>query len=425
MALNVRLAPAELQELLARSRPRALFVSDRYTGTATELRGQLAAPATVVVFGPDGDFDTFVGKADEGEPGVDVDPEGTLSLAFTSGTTGQAKGVLQSLRMMTNVVAGGIVDFDIRAGDIRYSAAALFHIAGAAFPLMCLSLGATSHVLPQFEGPVMLARLQADVFTGVFLVPTMISTLLQLPNAGDADYERLRSVVYGSASMTPAMLRRAMETFGCDFIQGFGATETGTQFVLSADDHHRALAGEEHLLASSGRPGLGVEARILGDDGRELPRGEVGEIATRSNQQMTEYLDMPAETAAARPDGWFRGGDLGSFDEQGYLFLAGRKNDLIVRGGENIYAIEIESVLAEQASVVEVAVVGKPDDHWGEVVHAYVVLRPGEGPSEDDLKDHCRAHLATFKVPTAVHLVEELPKTAGGKVLKRVLRELP
>jgi fatty-acyl-CoA synthase len=193
---------------------------------------------------------------------------------------------------------------------------------------------------------------------------------------------------------------------------------------LSSADHRRALAGEPHLLGSIGKPAFGVELRIVDAEGNDVLRGQVGEIITRSDAVMNGYLEMPEETAQAIREGWFWGGDLARMDEDGYLYLAGRSKDMIIRGGENIYPVEIESVLADHPSVSEVAVVGRPDDHWGEVVVAFVTGDPaGPTPDAESLREHCRTHLAAYKVPLEVLVVDAMPLNASGKILKRQLRE--
>jgi acyl-CoA synthetase (AMP-forming)/AMP-acid ligase II len=262
--------------------------------------------------------------------------------------------------------------------------------------------------------------------TAAFLVPTMISALLQQPGVEEPDYERLRLIYYGASPMSPALLRRAMDTFGCDFLNAFGAgTEAGLQATMSPAEHRRALAGHPELLGSIGRPSYGVALRLVDDDMNDVPDGEVGEIATRSDQLMDGYLDMPEETARAFRGGWFRAGDLAYRDKSGYLYLHGRGKDMIIRGGENVYPIEIESVLAEHDAVAQAAVIGVPDDHWGEVVRAFVTA-PGWTGTADELAaaltEHCTARLARYKVPAEFRVVEALPTNASGKILKRELR---
>jgi fatty-acyl-CoA synthase len=266
--------------------------------------------------------------------------------------------------------------------------------------------------------------MQQGKLTACFMVPTMINTVVNLPGARGATYSGLRTILYGAAPMPPALLREAMDVFGCDFINAFGAgTEAGLQTVLTAADHRRAAAGEGHLLGSIGRAAFGVDLRICDPDLNDVPRGEVGEIVTRSDTVMSGYLRNPEATADSLKDGWFRAGDLAFMDEEGYLYLAGRRKDMIIRGGENVYPIEIETVLAEHAAILDVAIVGIPEPHWGEVVRACLVARPGHStPSAQELADHCRSHLARYKVPEQYVWMDELPRNASGKVLKRELR---
>jgi acyl-CoA synthetase (AMP-forming)/AMP-acid ligase II len=228
--------------------------------------------------------------------------------------------------------------------------------------------------------------------------------------------------------MSPSLLRRAMDRFHCDFMNMFGAgTEAGLQTVLTPEDHRRALAGDEHLLGSIGKAGMGVVLRLCDpeNDGElvDVADGEVGEIVTRADAVMSGYLGQPEETAKVLVDGWFRGGDLAWKDKEGYLYLNGRKKDMIIRGGENIYPVEIEHVLGAYPGVREVAVVGVPDEHWGEIVRAHVILEPGAALELDAVRAWCRARLAGYKVPAQFSLDAEFPRNASGKVLKRELRE--
>jgi acyl-CoA synthetase (AMP-forming)/AMP-acid ligase II len=219
-------------------------------------------------------------------------------------------------------------------------------------------------------------------------------------------------------------LRRALDVFNCDFIQTFAAgTEAGGQTVLTADDHRRALSSEPNLLASIGRPAFGVALRLVDDEMNDVEPGQVGEIATRSDTVMSGYLGQPDESAEALRGGWFRAGDMAWADERGYLYLAGRKNDMIIRGGENVYPIEIETVLADFPGVNDVAVIGLEDSHWGESVCAVIKMDEGrEPPLEDELRQHCRLRLAAYKVPTRFEFRAELPVNASGKILRTELR---
>ncbi len=427
--LNYRLAEPEVQTLVAAAEARWLFVSSRYVELAQRLATADGRPLRVVSYDGGGeagaveDYEALLAGA-AGPPDVVVEDEDILGLAFTSGTTGLPKGVLQSQRMMKNMVLHMMGDYAVTAEECRYSAAPMFHISGMAMVLLGVARAFPSVLNRQFEPEKVVGWMQSGLLTACFAVPTMINTMVHLPEARAAAYPNLRTILYGAAPMPPALLRAAMDTFGCDFIQAFGAgTEAGLQTVLTAADHRRALAGEEHLLGSIGKPAFGVDLRLCDDDWRDVPRGEVGEIVTRSDSVMSGYLRNPGATAESLRDGWFRAGDLAWMDAEGYLYLGGRRKDMIIRGGENVYPIEIESVLAEHPAVLDVAVIGVPDEHWGEVVGACLIARPGhERPGDDDLRAHCRARLAAYKVPVQFTWLDAFPLNASGKVLKRELR---
>ena len=427
--LNNRLADLELHNLLERGRARALAVTREYhdrgktaldavgcVETLVDLDGSELehTPASVPAWARSG----------RQAPERDVDPEDIFSISFTSGTTGRAKGVMQSHRMIRNMVNYMNVAYDVDDYDteFRYSAAPLFHVAGIGMVLMGVARGFPSLIRAGFEPKETLRWMQDGELSAVFLVPTMISMLLELDEVAKDDYQQLRTILYGASPMPSSLLKRAQRTFGCDFVQAFGAgTEAGLQTALTAQDHRRAAAGEERLLDSIGKTSFGVDLRLVDEDLQDVPLGEVGEIATRSETVMSGYFEMPEETAEALRDGWFRAGDLAWMDEEGYLYLCGRKKDMVIRGGENIYPVEIETVLGSHPGVRECAVVGVPDEHWGERVKAYVVVSD-QGPTEDELRSHCRENLAKYKVPEMFEFVEDFPRNASGKILKRELR---
>ena len=428
--LNYRLTRQEADVLLGRAGPVALFYDRRY---ARLLAGADAAHPSVRLFlaldaapgerDGESEYERFLATGADVEPPVVAGDPDTIGLAFTSGTTGLPKGVVQSQRMMKNIINGSIIETRVLPDEVRYCAAPAFHITGIVGLLMGAAFGYTSLLLPQFDAPTVLRFLAEDRVTGAFLVPTMISALLRLDGVADHEYARLRLIYYGASAMSPALLRRAMDTFGCDFVNLFGAgTEAGMQAILRPEEHRRALNGHPELLGSIGQPSYGVALRLVDEDMNDVPDGEVGEIATRSDQVMDGYLEMPEETRRALRDGWFRAGDLAYRGDNGYLYLHGRKKDMIIRGGENIYPVEIESVLAEHPAVAQSAVIGVPHEHWGETVRAFVTLRPGRGAGPDELTAHCAARLARYKVPVDFRIVDELPTNASGKILKRELQ---
>lgn len=426
--LNNRLSRAELASLLGHARPRAVFLDRRYADLVVPLLADLSDLRLVACLDAEvtglEQYEALVVSGREVEPDVVVDPEDIVGLAYTSGTTGTAKGVLQSDRMIRNLTTSITLDYEIQPDEFRYSSSPMFHIGGQSPVFMHAWRGFPTLVLPQFEVDTVLAWMQRGGLTGCFLVPTMISALLAHPDVTKADYAGLRSIIYGAAPMPPTVLRRALEVFGCDFVNAFGAgTETGLQTVLGSADHRRAAAGEEHLLGSIGKPAQGVDLRLVDEDDRDVAPDEVGEIVTRNDRTMSGYLDRPHETREALRGGWFRAGDLAYADADGYLYLAGRRNDMIIRGGENIYPLEIEDVLCTHPSVAAAAVVGRPDDHWGEVVVAVVVPAAGAVPDVDAVRLHCRERLAAYKIPADLVVVDALPLNASGKVVRRALRD--
>ena len=424
MPLNYRLLRPEVDVFLERGQAVAMFHDARYADLLAGIADQY--PSLRLVIEMETAFDGFVETGQDVEPPVVCQDRDLLGLAFTSGTTGTPKGVLQSQGMMKAIVEHGMITNQPRPDDVRYVAAPAFHVTGIAGLLGGVATGFTSLLLPQFDPGTVLGFMAEDRITGAFLVPTMISTLLQQPGVADHAYDRLRLIYYGAAPMSPTLLRRAMDVFDCDFLQLFGAgTEAGLQAFLTPEEHRLALAGRTELLGSIGRPGYGIALRLVDEDLNDVPVGEVGEIATRSDMVMDGYLDMPEETERAFAGGWFRAGDMAYRDKDGYLYLHGRKKDMIIRGGENIYPVEIETVLAEHSAVVQCAVVGVPDEHWGETVRAFVTAPSWTGTAEElatELVELCRGRLARYKVPADVVVREELPMNASGKILKRELR---
>ena len=428
--LNFRLAEPELRNLLQVSQARVLFISSRYAELVERVRADMPCIELVVSYEGNGTgdiaFEGLLATGDDVEPDGVVNDEDVVGLAFTSGTTGLPKGVLHTQRLTKHLTNQCILERRLPMPFFHYSAAPLYHVAGMAYVYASIAAGSTSLILSEFDPAAVLRWMQSGEVTGCFLVPTMISALLQHPDVGAGSYDAIHSIAYGAAPISPSLLRRAMDTFQCEFMNMFGAgTEAGLQTVLTPEDHHRALDGHEHLLGSIGKPGIGIDLRLVDDDLNDVPQGEVGEIVTRADAVMGGYLGQPEATALAIVDGWFRGGDMAWEDREGYLYLSGRKNDMIIRGGENIYPIEIESVLAEVSGIIEVAVIGVQDSHWGEIVRAHLVLAAGQGFDEDAVRRHCRKRLAAYKVPAEFRVEHELPKNESGKILKRVLRLLP
>jgi acyl-CoA synthetase (AMP-forming)/AMP-acid ligase II len=258
----------------------------------------------------------------------------------------------------------------------------------------------------------------------VFMVPAMIMAVLQIPDIEKRDFSGLKQIFYGASPISEAVLRRAMEVFGVDFIQMYGMTETGGTVVnLTVEDHQRALAGKPELLLSCGRPSVGVEVRIMDFDGNECPTGEVGEIWIKSDTNMLGYYNLPEATASSLTDGWVHSGDAGYMDEEGYIYLKDRIKDMVVSGGENIYPVEVENAIAHHEAVADVAVIGVPDEKYGEALLAFVVLKEGASLTVEEMIEFCRERIAGYKIPRKLEIIGEMPRNPSGKILKKELRK--
>lgn len=429
--LNFRLTVDEAMHLLGATQPAALFASSRYAETLArtkvELGGALKFVAGVEasVDGADTDVRGLIASvAGEGIVEGCTSDEDILALPLTSGTTGTPKGVLQSQRMIKAVTNQGVVELRLLLDDFAYSGAPMFHISGMGHIFYLLSRGGSSLILPQFEVDTVLHWMQDGGLTRCMLIPSMVISLLNHPDVRKSSYDKLRAIMYGGAPIAPSVIREMIEIFDCDLFNGFGAgTEAGGQAMFTPEDHRRALAGQEELFGSIGKPIYAVDLKLCDADGNEVPRGEIGEIHTRSDTVMSGYLNQPELTAASFHDGWFHAGDMAYVDESGYLHLAGRRDDMIIRGGENVYPVEIEDTLSDHPSILEVAVIGLPDPYWGEIVAAVVVVRSDRSLDLETLRAHCEGRIASYKIPTRLEVVESLPKNPTGKILKHQLRK--
>jgi acyl-CoA synthetase (AMP-forming)/AMP-acid ligase II len=411
--LNWRLAAPELQALLQDSRAKLLFCGPAFAETARQL-----SPDRTVTF--DGADD-----CPDDDPRQDGDLNAIVLQLYTSGTTGRPKGVQTTNRNLSNLTAGLPEYWSVDESSVSLVAMPLFHIGGMGWLLVGLTCGATNVLVPEIAPESLLDTMESERVTNAFLVPTVLQMLSAVPGAADRDWSALRSIAYGASSITTTVLKTVLTTFGCPLYQVYGMTETtGAIVQLDAADHDPG-GPREHLLRAAGRPYPWMELQIVDPaSGDPLPTDGIGEVRVRGSSVTPGYFDNPEATdAALHPDGWLHTGDGGYLDADGYLFLTDRIKDMIVTGAENVYPAEVEEVLARHPLVSEVAVFGVPDDRWGEVVTAAVVARGDDQPEIDELVAFARERLAGYKLPRTVHYVDEMPKTATGKVSKKDLRE--
>ncbi len=427
--LNFRLRGEEVSYILNNSTPTVFIFGDRYIDLVKGIRSGLPPIKKFIVIGKapadmEGYDSVLAGQSSVPLPCVPVKPDDTACLIYTSGTTGFPKGA-----MLTHAnVLTPITDIYIFPPGTLLLNVPMYHIAGVVSTLLPLYRGDTQVILTQFETGSFLEIVEKEKIAATYLVPTMLQGILDHPGFGKRDLTSLKAIGYGASPMPVKLLTRARDLLQVEYTNYFGLTEaTGVVSVLPPQDHRLEGTKEEaekktRRLGSIGKCIPEGEVRLVDNDDHDVPIGTVGEICARGPKVMKGYWNNPQATEETLRGGWLHTGDLASMDEDGYLYLAGRKKDMIIRGGENIYPVEIENVLHSHPKVQESAVIGVPDEYWGEIVKAVIILKPGQKATAEEIIEYCREKLAGYKKPAIVEFVDSLPKNAMQKVLKNVLR---
>lgn len=422
--VNFRLAAGEIDYVLNDSGAKVLFVGEELLAAVTAIRDRLPGVAEIIEVKPEGDdeYEAMLAVATPVDRSPDVDSDDTAIVMYSSGTTGKPKGVALT---HTNVIAHTVNAFDewpFDEGDKNLVAMPLFHVGGTSYMQIGLHNGVPSYMTRDVDG----AALATGILAGAnrtFLVPAVLAKVLEAGPDAVKLFGALKTYAYGASPMPLPLLRQALTAWpDTDFIQVYGLTEVcGVVTRLGPEDHR---SGDEGRIISAGTPIPGVEVRIVDPDTlRDVEPGKQGELWFRTKQLMKGYLNKPEATAEAiTADGWFRTGDIGRMDADGYVFVEDRIKDMIITGGENVYSIEVERILAEHPAVIEVAVFGVPDEKWGEAVKAVVALE-GDDVDEAELIAWARKHLAAYKCPKTVDIVDALPRNPTGKILKKDLRQ--
>jgi acyl-CoA synthetase (AMP-forming)/AMP-acid ligase II len=427
VGVNWRLAAPEMAYVLNDAGCEVLFVGRDFYDIAAKVKADCPRLKTVIAI--DGGHESWPAFADwrDGQaardPMLAIAPEDDVIQLYTSGTTGHPKGVQLTNANYLSIFAclGNAPLGQYEPEDVILIAMPFFHVAGVNIGLLTLAQGARGVVLGETDPAEILRLIGAKKVTYAFLVPALILFVLQHPLAKTTDFSSLKNISYGASPISDEVLLRAKETFGCGFLQVYGLTETtgGGTFLLPED--HEPPRGK---LRSCGRPAPGHEIRVVGADNNVLPPGEVGEIQIRSNNVMKGYWNRgDATRKAICNQGWFSTGDAGFFDAEGYLYIHDRVKDMIVSGGENIYPAEVENAVMGHPGVADVAVIGVPDDRWGEAVKAIIVKKPGVDPTPAEIISFARERIAGYKLPKSVDFIEVLPRNPSGKVLRRELRQ--
>ena len=424
VSVNWRLAPPELLHIINDAEAEILIVGEEYFPVIAKIRDELKTVRKVVAFGRHAEWESFTAWRDRQsatDPNLPTKPTDTAVQFYTSGTTGLPKGAELINRNFSAMMPLWTKEWLLAPGVPNLVCLPMFHIGGAGWGIAGLFAGATNHVMREFVPAQILEAIQRERLQIMLLVPAMILFLIQAPQIRETDLSSLRLIVYGASPIPAELLKQAMTIFPCGFQQVYGLTETtGAITVLPAEDHD---PNDAQKLLSCGYAQEGVELRIVGNDGQDLPAGQVGEIAVRSAQVMGGYWKLPEATARAVQGDWFFTGDAGYLDDKGYLYIYDRVKDMIVSGGENIYPAEVESALFGHPSVADVAVIGIPDERWGEAVKAVVVRKPNVEVTPAELINWVRERIAGYKLPKSVDFIDALPRNPTGKILKRELRK--
>jgi acyl-CoA synthetase (AMP-forming)/AMP-acid ligase II len=435
--LNYRLASREIAYILRDSGSRWLVANAQFAAQVQGLvdedtplegivwiGGPAAIPGPIAIHEYEHAIDTHKGHF---EP-VPVREDRIAHLYYTSGTTGRPKGVMLTHKNVCLHALGTIAELKLADSDIWGHIAPMFHLADAWATFAFTWVGARHVMVAQFEPETVMSTIETQRITLSNLIPTMLNLMIKHPRIGEFDFSSLRVILSGGAPIAPQVVRSIMESFGCDYIQTYGMTETSPYLTFSTlKQHLQNLSPEEqlHYKSKTGRPFLGVDLKVVDDNENPVATDEqqVGEIWVRGDTVTPGYWNLADETEQAFTGGWLRTGDLAVVDDEGYVNIVDRKKDMIVTGGENVYSTEVENVLYMHPKVLEAAVFGVPDEKWGEAVKAAVVLKQNETATEAEIIEFCKEYQAAYKAPKSIIFLDELPKTGSGKITKKILRD--
>ena len=435
--INYRLSPREIAFILQDSESKILIADSMFKNQVDAIRGEIRGIEKILWTGEgkgseghgDLNYEKVLGQADfKTFPEPSINGEDIAQIYYTSGTTGRPKGVMLSHKNVTTHALGTIAEIHLTDQDVWIHVAPLFHLADAWATWAVTWVGGTHVLVREFDAKVVLETIQKEKVTLTNLIPTMLNLMVNHPDVGKFDYSSLRVLLSGGAPIAPEVVRKIVETFKCDYIQTYGMTETSPYLTLSIlKDHLKKLSNEDQLRFKSktGREFIGVELKVVNDQGKEVKKDEkeVGEIIVKGDIVTKGYWKLPEETKKSIKDGWLYTGDMAVIDEEGYVTIVDRKKDMILTGGENVYSTEVENVLYMHPAILECAVVGVPDQKWGEAVKGIVVLKSGQKATEQDIIQFCKERMTHYKAPKSIDFIEALPRTGSGKIHKKGLRD--
>jgi len=429
--INPRMGADELDYIVNDSQVRVLFAGPELVEIVNHMRSRFPRVSHYISLEGKADrmleYQGLLTRFPQEEPAAVVDEDDPFIIFYTSGTTGVPRGAVYTHYRKLEEARTKVFTIGILPEHKHIMILPLFHIGGWSHFWAFFCAGACNVIMPQrsFDAAATMQALAEEQATDIHIVPTHLVSMLDVPEISRYNLTKLNRIWYAASPMPVELLRKGMEKFGPIFAQGYGQTESGPDVSILPMESHNVVdqsPEEQKVLASCGQPCLWVHARIVDDHGNDVEPGMIGEIIVQSKSLMVGYWRKPDLTEETIIDGWLHTGDMGYYDEQGYMYIVDRKKDLVISGGENIYPREVEEVLYRHPAVMECAVIGVPDDKWVERVHAVIVLKSGESATGNEIIDFCKANLARYKAPRSVEFVESLPKNPQGKILKKELR---
>jgi len=425
--VNWRLAPPEVAFIVNDSEAKVLIVGPDFVPVLEAIADQLTHAKTIIVIGGHPkyeDYEALITRQKVQDPGVEGKPDDVAFQLYSSGTTGRPKGVMLTWSNFSALLPMAKDIWMLTPDSVNLVAMPLFHIGGSGWATAGQYVGAASIIVRDIDPAALVKLIGQQRITHGFVVPVLLQFTLMVPDIDKADFSSLKLILYGASPISDEVLAGSIKAYKCNFMQVYGLTETTGVVTLLPPEDHDLNGPNKHRLRSCGKPSPGVELRIVDTETKkDVVLGEVGEIWLRSPQVMKGYWKMPEATAEAIVDGgWFRSGDAGYLDKDGYCYIFDRVKDMIVSGGENIYPAEIENALMAHSAIADVAVIGVPDEKWGEVPKAIVVRKKDVVVTEQEIIDFARTKIAGFKCPKSVDWADALPRNPSGKLLKKDLR---